>query len=245
MLYQRYFIRMNQTNMTHLLGLLLTVVLTMMIVQIRTLIIAQNYLNALQQPSTNFAVFNRSAAYRTFYDPVEMSGQVHGKRKILDHAINATIVRKAYYEKERAAHITNVVILSLAALVYACLLAWLSRPTMNEIYLLVVSYIVFGTFFMIEIAWTTTAVMRSLSVGAGTCALFTYLTYATLSVRLHEATIGGIILAAVNITAHCCLHKYSHEDFSSCEEEQKLKPITGYPYAQAHRIARHYSTRAD
>lgn len=45
MLYQRYFLRMNQTNMTHLLGLLLAVSVGLTIVQIRTLLLAQNFLN--------------------------------------------------------------------------------------------------------------------------------------------------------------------------------------------------------
>lgn len=46
---------------------------------------------------------------------------------------------------------------------------------------------------------------RSVSVSAGVCALFTYATYATLPLRLHEATIGGLVLAAVNIGAHMIL----------------------------------------
>lgn len=44
MLYQRYFLRMNQTNMTHLLGLLLAVAVGLMVVQVRTLLIAQGFL---------------------------------------------------------------------------------------------------------------------------------------------------------------------------------------------------------
>lgn len=48
---------------------------------------------------------------------------------------------------------------------------------------------------------------RSLSISAGACALFTYATYATLPVRLHEATVGGVALGAVNIGAHLVLDK--------------------------------------
>lgn len=47
MLYQRYFLRMNQTNMTHLLGLLLAVAVGLTTVQISTLIIAQNFIGGL------------------------------------------------------------------------------------------------------------------------------------------------------------------------------------------------------
>lgn len=46
-MYQRYFLRMNQTNMTHLLGLLLTVAVGLMVVQVRTLLLAQNFLGEL------------------------------------------------------------------------------------------------------------------------------------------------------------------------------------------------------
>lgn len=42
MLYQRYFLRMNQTNMTHLLGLLLATSVVLMVVQLRSLVVAIN-----------------------------------------------------------------------------------------------------------------------------------------------------------------------------------------------------------
>lgn len=48
MLYQRYFLRMNQTNMTHLLGLLLAVAVGLLVVQVRTLLLAQNLLSKYQ-----------------------------------------------------------------------------------------------------------------------------------------------------------------------------------------------------
>lgn len=44
MLYQRYFLRVNQTNMTHLLGLLLAVALGLLGVKGRTLLLAQDLL---------------------------------------------------------------------------------------------------------------------------------------------------------------------------------------------------------
>ncbi|CAH0401852.1 unnamed protein product [Chilo suppressalis] len=103
MLYQRYFLRMNQTNMTHLLGLLLAVAIILLLVQVRTLLLAQNYLSKLL-PDNNLT----------------------------------------------------------------------------------------GT-----------------SVSAGACALFTYVIYATLPLRLHEATLGGIALATVNIGAHLILDRTS------------------------------------
>lgn len=57
MLYQRYFLRMNQTNMTHLLGLLLTVAVGLMVVQVRTLLIAQEWLGRHAINNTYFDTF--------------------------------------------------------------------------------------------------------------------------------------------------------------------------------------------
>lgn len=48
-------------------------------------------------------------------------------------------------------------------------------------------------------------VRRSLGVSSGACALFTYVTYATLPVRLHEAVGAGVALGVVNVSAHLAL----------------------------------------
>lgn len=47
MLYQRYFLRMNQTNMMHMLGLLMALSLALTMVQARALVLAQTLLNEL------------------------------------------------------------------------------------------------------------------------------------------------------------------------------------------------------
>ncbi|CAG4984783.1 unnamed protein product [Parnassius apollo] len=206
MLYQRYFLRMNQTNMTHLLGLLLTFALALMVVQIHTLLIAQNFFSGIVLP-TNTSVFIDSDPYRFEFTPEPRNLTTLNFDYLLEG--NASHMKRVYYAKERAAHIVNIIVLGIAALVYACLLACLSRPAMNEIYLLTISYVVLATFILIELGLAGTSVFRSLSVSAGTCALFTYVTYATLPVRLHEATIGGMALAVINIGAHVILNKTS------------------------------------
>lgn len=43
---------------------------------------------------------------------------------------------------------------------FAGLLACLSRPAINEIYLLTISYVVLGTFLLIELSLDTTTVLR-------------------------------------------------------------------------------------
>ncbi|XP_046976844.1 adenylate cyclase type 6 isoform X1 [Vanessa cardui] len=196
MLYQRYFLRMNQTNMTHLLGLLLLVAVGLISVQIKTLLLAHNYLNGLLPPN-NFLLDSESYRLPTF--------STMSYYELSD--LNSTKFKRAYYEKERVAHIINTITLGIVSLVYTCLLACLSRPAINEIYLLTISYVVLVTFLLIEFAFAGTSVLRSLDLSCGTCALFTYVTYATLPVRLHEATVGGLALAAVNIGAQIIMNK--------------------------------------
>lgn len=57
MLYQRYFLRMNQTNMTHLLGLLLTVTMALMIVQIQSLLTAHSYFKDILPPPNSTMIY--------------------------------------------------------------------------------------------------------------------------------------------------------------------------------------------
>ncbi|KAJ8738072.1 hypothetical protein PYW08_000667 [Mythimna loreyi] len=198
MLYQRYFLRMNQTNMTHLLGLLLAVAVGLMVVQVRTLLIAQNYLSS--------APFNNTIDdFNRYYDPNRYENVTTSRYHEELVAITLAQEKRLFYEKERVAHIVNIIILGITALVYACLLACLSRPAMNEIYLLTISYVVLVTFLLIELALAGTSVLRSLSISTGACALFTYATYATLPVRLLEATLAGLALGVVDIGAHLIL----------------------------------------
>lgn len=61
MLYQRYFLRMNQTNITHLLGLLLALALALMMIQIRAMIITATYLR------NSTMSLNDESDIRTYY----------------------------------------------------------------------------------------------------------------------------------------------------------------------------------
>lgn len=202
MLYQRYFLRMNQTNMTHLLGLLLAVAVGLLVVQVRTLLLAQNLLSKYQP------MLNMTDDFNRYHDPNRYVNVTTSRYHEELAAINATQFH-VFYEKERVAHIVNIIVLGLTALVYACLLACLTRPAMNEIYLLTISYVVLVTFLLVELALAGTAVLRGLSISTGSCALFTYVTYAALPVRLHEAVVAGLALSIVNIGAHLILDEHA------------------------------------
>ncbi|XP_063546907.1 adenylate cyclase type 6 isoform X1 [Cydia strobilella] len=203
MLYQRYFLRMNQTNMTHLLGLLLAVSMALMLCHIRGLLLAQEQLAeelALADSSYNTLIADLDLLY---YDSnLRTTTEPYG-------ANTTSALRRLHYEYQRNAHAANVGVLGVAALVYACLLLCLSRPAINEIYLLTISYVVLSTFLLIELAVIGTSCVRSMSIGAGACVLFTYLTYATLPVRLHEASVAGVLLAAVNLAGNLYLARDS------------------------------------
>ncbi|XP_063837641.1 adenylate cyclase type 6-like [Ostrinia nubilalis] len=212
MLYQRYFLRMNQTNMTHLLGLLLGVSAIMILVQSRSLFIANDFLSALlstyhnltTSPTTNFSDYEALFKYSPDMQAFNFSDSPEFLLKNMTDAIKIQ-----YYEKEKLAHIVNIVTLGLASVTYGCLLACLSRPAMNEIYLLIISYVVLVTFVLIEISFAAAAVLRGLDMSTGTCALFTYIVYATLPLRLHEASLGGFALAAINIGARIFMGRIS------------------------------------
>ncbi|XP_059055074.1 adenylate cyclase type 6 [Achroia grisella] len=205
MLYQRYFLRMNQTNMTYLLALLLGVAVALTAVQIRTLLIAQDFLGLMSV--TNISEPFDPENYRPLFGTTSQLRLLSDQTTLLEF----TSDQREIYERERIAYIINIILLILSAIVYACLLACLSRPAMNEIYLLSISYVVLVTFVTVELSLiASTSVARSLSVSGGACALFTYLTYATLPVRLHEATLAGVILATLNIIfAHFVLGRTS------------------------------------
>ncbi|XP_069365120.1 adenylate cyclase type 6 [Maniola hyperantus] len=207
MLYQRYFLRMNQTNMTHLLGLLLGLSVTLAFVQVRTLLIAEDFLATIM-PSHDLSFLGKDTFnFLNLGTDSQTSTTAISNTGLTEY--NSTIIQRTYYQKDRLSHIINIIILGIAAAIYTCLLACLSRPAMNEVYLLTISYVVLVTFLLIEIAYAATAVLRSLDMSAGSCALFTYLTYATLPVRLHEATVGGLALAAVNIGAQLMMKEAS------------------------------------
>ncbi|XP_063394238.1 adenylate cyclase type 5-like [Cydia fagiglandana] len=243
MLYQRYFLRMNQTNMTHLLGLLLAVSMALMLCHVRGLLLAQDQLAeelALADRKVNMTLLGLLAvsmalmlchvrglllaqeqlaeelaladsSYTTLIADLDLLYYDSNLRTTTEpYGANTTsALRRLHYEYQRNAHAANVGVLGVAALVYACLLLCLSRPAINEIYLLTISYVVLATFLLIELAVVGTSCVRSMSIGAGACVLFTYLTYATLPVRLHEASVAGVLLAAVNLAGNLYLARDS------------------------------------
>ena len=138
MLYQRYFLRMNQSNMTHLLGLLLALCSILGLLQL--------------------------ASYR-------------------DVAVGLTV--------------------ACCVAVYAGLVAVLSRPALNELYLLGVSYVVVGSFLALEV---TLAIYTLPPTGMCAAMFFIYLTYSLLPIRLQEAVGAGLMLSVAQVVCVLTLH---------------------------------------
>lgn len=137
-LYQRYFLRMNQSSMVSLLGLMLVVVLVMFCL--------------------------------TY---------------ILD------------ISKFKVQAIT----LAATAVLYVVLEVLLWRTQLlNEVYLIIFSYLVLVSFFGLEVLVTLSSQPATASAGVWATLFFIYMTYTLLPLRVPEATVGGLLLALTHVT---------------------------------------------
>lgn len=150
-LYQRYFLRMNQSSMVSLLGLLLLVVLVMLGVMYTL-----GFTNFLSQALT-----------------------------LLSFAMLYLILE---------------------------LLLWRSR-LLNEVYLIIFSYLVLLSFFGLEILVTLSSDPPTASAGVWAALFFIYMTYTLLPLRVIEATVGGILLSVAHIVCTFALAREQDEPF--------------------------------
>uniref|UniRef100_A0A1I8N6E6 adenylate cyclase n=1 Tax=Musca domestica TaxID=7370 RepID=A0A1I8N6E6_MUSDO len=92
-----------------------------------------------------------------------------------------------------------LIVMTICALVYSVLLCILSKPAMNEIFLVLVSYVIVGTFVAIQIAVGYSTLPSKSFNGCACCVIFVYMTYTMLPLRQRESLVGGIILSATQI----------------------------------------------
>ncbi|KAL6261036.1 hypothetical protein P5V15_008562, partial [Pogonomyrmex californicus] len=170
MLYQRYFLRMNQSNMTHVLGLLvgLAFALGLLLIMKLMLIGNQPLFTLLQKPE----------------------------------------------------NLSLAITLITCVAIYAALVAAISRPGMNEIWLAGVSGAVLVTLLALQVTLSLhlarlhevgrentgdTLSSRSKDRAGGPLAaalavcFFIYMAYALLPIRLRHACIAGIIFSAAHL----------------------------------------------
>nr|CAD7257001.1 unnamed protein product [Timema shepardi] len=163
MLYQRYFLRMNQSNMTHLLGLLLALCLVLGLLQMAAIFVS---------------------------DPRDDNTLLHSQD-------NPSIPPEV---------IAIGMTLTCCITVYGGLMAILSRPALNELYLLGVSYVVLATFLALEMTLTSANERRTPSTGVWAAMFFIYLTYALLPIRLQEAAGAGTLLGVSQVVLSAYLN---------------------------------------
>uniref|UniRef100_A0A1B0A6Z0 adenylate cyclase n=1 Tax=Glossina pallidipes TaxID=7398 RepID=A0A1B0A6Z0_GLOPL len=85
------------------------------------------------------------------------------------------------------------IVMAVCISIYLFLLCILSKPAVNEIFLVLVSYVIVGTFVAIEI------VVGYATLPSVCCAIFIYMTYTMLPLRLRESLVGGFILSSIHI----------------------------------------------
>ncbi|XP_071873845.1 adenylate cyclase type 6 isoform X1 [Bombus fervidus] len=156
MLYQRYFLRMNQSNMTHVLGLLAGLAFALgMLLMLRLLVEdSQQFLATLERPE----------------------------------------------------NLSLAVTLVVCVAIYAALVAAISRPGMNEIWLAGVSGIVLVTLLALQVALNVHLALGSKEHRSGgplaavwAVCFFIYMAYALLPIRLRHACIAGFIFSLAHL----------------------------------------------
>ncbi|KAG9432100.1 adenylate cyclase type 6 isoform X1 [Apis mellifera carnica] len=156
MLYQRYFLRMNQSNMTHVLGLLAGLALALGV-----LLLLKLFLDGNQR----------------FFDTLE-----------------------------RPENLFLAITLITCVAIYAALVAAISRPGMNEIWLAGVSGIVLVTLLALQVSLNVHLALGSkehrsggpLAAAWAVC-FFIYMAYALLPIRLRHACIAGLVFSVAHL----------------------------------------------
>lgn len=182
-LYQRYFLRMNQNNMASLLGLLISISLTMIVV------------NHLMYSST--------------------------QNSILQGVTLATFT-----------------------VMYLLLVALMTRSFLNEVYLIIFSYIILASFFGIEVLIVLDSDPRSAASGVWCTMFFIYMTYTLLALHLQECTVAGLLLGFTQLAAAAGLNyhdpnmsKQLHANFVLFLATNIAGVLTHYPSEIAQRQA--------
>ncbi|KAL9907889.1 uncharacterized protein ACN427_003810 isoform 2-T5 [Glossina fuscipes fuscipes] len=91
------------------------------------------------------------------------------------------------------------IVMAVCISIYSFLLCILSKPAVNEIFLVLVSYVIVGTFVAIEIVVGYATLPSKSFNGSVCCAIFIYMTYTMLPLRLRESLVGGFILSSIHI----------------------------------------------
>lgn len=112
-------------------------------------------------------------------------------------------------------------------------MAILTRPALNEVYLIAVSYVVLITFLALEIALCTTVLPLGKNdeiEGLSTVIFFTYITYALLPIRLQEAIVAGCVLTIVHFLCVVSFGNVHHVEHVSLKNSNPCRPACALPF---------------
>ncbi|XP_066259052.1 adenylate cyclase type 6 isoform X1 [Euwallacea similis] len=153
MLYQRYFLKMNQSNMTNLISLLLLLCIAFLLLG------AVDFILPRDEDSHSF-----------------------------------------FKDSTRLDYLVVLMCTSACCIaVYGVLLTVVSKPTMNEVYLIIISYFILLTFVTLQICISFFFGTGRPLIGTAFAVISTYLTYALMPNRLKDAVLSGTILAVIEL----------------------------------------------
>ena len=101
------------------------------------------------------------------------------------------------------------VILGLFALLYMSLELLVTRSFLNEIYLIVFSYIILGSFVGTELVLALDPSHKAVVAGAWCTIFFIYLTYTFLPLHVRESSICGSLLGIAQLV---CAFSFNMDD---------------------------------
>ncbi|KAK6627179.1 hypothetical protein RUM44_009656 [Polyplax serrata] len=170
---------------------------------------------------------NKKFRYKTSRNKTTGSGRQRRKVRFTDDNVvvtdfpNEDILKNKTSEKNVVEdyHVGAGLTLLSCILVYSGLVAILTRPALNEVYLIAVSYVVLITFLALEIALCTTVLPLGKNdeiEGLSTVIFFTYITYALLPIRLQEAIVAGCVLTIVHFLCVVSFGNVHHVEHLFC-----------------------------
>ncbi|XP_017956108.1 uncharacterized protein LOC108651148 [Drosophila navojoa] len=116
-----------------------------------------------------------------------------------------------------------LIVMLICGIVYAFLLCILSKPAMNEIFLVLVSYVILGTFLAIEVAVSYVLQPSKSFNGSACCIVLIYMTYTMLPLRLRESLIGGMLLSGTHL--YTCLRTQYALDKQEQQQQQEQQQL--------------------
>merc|ERR1711953_1219636 len=93
------------------------------------------------------------------------------------------------------------VTLGVFTLMYLLLVILMTRCFLNEVYLIIFSYIILASFFGIEVLIVLDSDPQTAVSGVWCTMFFIYMTYTVLALHLQECAVAGVLLGITQLAA--------------------------------------------